>query len=367
MDPVHSTSKGQSTTCMFVFTHPKCSPTAGALLQCVTEPLIRVEWCDFTALLCRSVSSSRSASQPLHADMRSVRAPSTRDDADKADEADETSSFRSMSSTTSTNYAAPRARQTVRPLYTIPDEATADDDDEAETSSTAQSGEEEAADDLPVSAAAQALHQEADALVSISHHTSDTAESLSESGLEAEAGTGVDEEKRLASSYSKSMGSLGSLSGGLSPVSEAQSSGQEDDETLLEDSIASASGAQGSAAQSRQGSNLNAKLPHGKKPTDLQSSKADAEGNNEAAKPPPSLLANRLSSQASIDPDSLHTPRAMSPPSTPGAPVLPKIDAGPVAAPAELQVLQPAAASGELSTDNLESDANTMFAGLDMM
>lgn len=316
--------------------------------------------------MCRSVSSSRSASQPLHADMRSVRAPSTRDDADKADEADETSSFRSMSSTTS----KVRVRQTVRPLYTIPDEATADDDDEAETSSTAQSEEEEAADGLLVSAAAQALHQEADALVSMSHHTSDTAESLSESGMEAEARTGVDGEKRLKPSSSKSMGSLGSLSGGLSPVSEAQSSGQDqqdDDANLLADSIAYPSDVHGSAAQPAQQSNLGAKAQHGKMPAELQSSKADVANNSEGANPPSSLLTNRLSSQASIDPDSLHTPRAMSPPSTPGAPVLPKIDAGPVAAPAEVQVLQPSAASGGLSVDTSVDNANTMFAGLSMM
>ena len=300
-----------------------------------------------------------------------MRALSTRDDTDKADEADETSSFRSMSSTTSTSYTVPRARQTVRPLYTIPDEATADDDDgDAETSSAAQS-EEDAADDLPVSAAAQALHQEADALVTNSHHTSDTGESLPESGLEAENSAEGVGERRLNPGSSKSMGSLGSLSGGLSPVSEAQSShedNQEDDAGLLSDELASPSEVhEDSAVQPAQHSLHYGVDQDGKAPAELQSSSPSACSKADGAAWLPSSLTNRLSSQASIDPESLHTPRAMSPPSTPGAPVLPKIDAGPAAATSELQAVQQANAPAMLSSDVSQTADNTMFAGLDMM
>lgn len=291
-----------------------------------------------------------------------MKAFSTRDETDKADEADETGSFRSMSSTTSTNYTMPRVRQTVRPLYTIPDEASPDDDDEdAEPSSTAQS-EENAADDLPVSAAAQALHQEADALVAMSHHTSDNGESLPESGLEAEPSTVGAGHKRRNPSSSKSVGSLESLSGGLTPVSEAQSSGQDEhggDDDLLADSLTSPSHAQAVTAQ--MGQTGQHPLPSesqygGQAPDELQGSTAQT-----------GALTDRLSSQPSIDPAMLHTPRAMSPPRTPGAPVLPKIDAGPTAVPAELVTLQQADDPAPRSSDNAVVTDSTMFAGLDMM
>ena len=66
------------------------------------------------------------------------------------------------------------------------------------------------------------------------------------------------------------------------------------------------------------------------------------------------------------DPDSLHTPRAMGPPATPDAPLVPKIDAGPAEDPSvgvkQLHV------DAEEEEAKLESqEGQTMFAGLDMM
>ena len=81
----------------------------------------------------------------------------------------------------------------------------------------------------------------------------------------------------------------------------------------------------------------------------------------------PSAQPGTSDSQAIIaEPESLHTPRAMSPPSTPGAPLVPKIDAGPAAdPPAELAQLRQSTSDVEPPQAVVADD--TMFAGLDMM
>ena len=271
-----------------------------------------------------------------------------------------------MSSTTSTTYTAQRVRQTGRPLYTIPDEAAGDDSEEDDadggeghngaSSSTGQS-EDAPTDEVPFSAAAQALHHEADALVTISHHASDTAESFPEMGMDKEA----------VPSSSKSMGSLGSLSGGLSPVSEARSAGHvasqeaslDDDEEEQKGSVLGHRTASTSEAPAASQSGGHAAFEH-QPATRLHSSLPLAEPGSQIE---PAELRQDMSRQTSLDSDSLHTPRAMSPPSTPNAPVLPKIDAGPATLPPALQeVHQPSD-----TPDNSATNGNTMFAGLDMM
>ena len=302
----------------------------------------------------RSVSSSRS--QPVHADTRSIRTMSTiLDDGNQPDEADDASSLRSMSSTTSTNYGAPRPRPTVKPLYPIPDEAAASEDgDEGGTSSQSET---EAAQDLPASAAAQALHQEADELMVSSQHASSSADSLPDVSLDPE----TDPKRRGLGSNESSSGNSG-----LSPVSEGESSGQAtntrgyDEEGLP-------------MGQLQTTITLNNHLPalltheilNDKDKEDMQPSVSHAAATQ--ALQTASAQPGTLNSQAIIaEPESLHTPRAMSPPSTPGAPLVPKIDAGPAAdPPAELAQLRQSTSDVEQPQADVVDD--TMFAGLDMM
>ncbi|KAL0047708.1 hypothetical protein WJX82_009972 [Trebouxia sp. C0006] len=306
------------------------------------------------AISFRSVSSSRS--QPVHADTRSIRTMSTiLDDGNQPDEADDASSLRSMSSTTSTNYGAPRPRPTVKPLYPIPDEAAASEDgDEGDTSSQSET---EAAQDLPASAAAQALHQEADELMVSSQHASSSADSLPDVSLDPE----TDPKSRGLGSNESSSGNSG-----LSPVSEGESSGQAtntrgyDEEGLP-------------MGQLQTTITLNNHLPalltheilNDKDKEDMQPSVSHAAATQ--ALQTASAQPGTLNSQAIIaEPESLHTPRAMSPPSTPGAPLVPKIDAGPAAdPPAELAQLRQSTSDVEQPQADVVDD--TMFAGLDMM
>ena len=290
----------------------------------------------------------------MNADTRSIRTMSTiLDDSNQPDEADETSSLRSMSSTTSTNYGPPRPRPTVRPLYPIPDEAAGSEDgDEGETSSQSET---EAAQDLPASAAAQALHQEADELMVSSQHASSSADSLPDVSIDpAEEG---DHKQR-------GLGSNGSSSGnsGLSPVSEAESSGRATSTGGYDEEGVSLGQLQIPVALQEQ---LPALLTH------------EILNNNDDEDAQPSVLQGTSSqhlSNAAVqpdksaipDPESLHTPRAMSPPSTPGAPLVPKIDAGPaVDPPAELEPVQ--LSSSEAEQEQAASGDDTMFAGLNMM
>lgn len=305
-------------------------------------------------VLPRSVSSSRS--QPVNADTRSIRTMSTiLDDGNPPDEADETSSLRSMSSTTSTNYGAPRPRPTVRPLYPIPDEAAGSEDgDEGETSSQSET---EAAQDLPASAAAQALHQEADELMVSSQHASSSADSLPDVSIDPEG-----DHKQHG------LGSNGSSSGnsGLSPVSEAESSGRATSTGGYDEEGVSLGQLQIPVALQEQ---LPALLTHeilnDNDDEDAQPSVPQVDSSqhlsNAAVQPSKSAISKMIP-----DPESLHTPRAMSPPSTPGAPLVPKIDAGPAAdPPAELEQVQ--ASSSEAEQEQAASGDDTMFAGLDMM
>ncbi len=292
----------------------------------------------------------------MNADTRSIRTMSTiLDDGNHPDEADDTSSLRSMSSTTSTNYGVPRPRPTVRPLYPIPDEAAASEDgDEGETSSQSET---EAAQDLPASAAAQALHQEADELVVSSQHASSSADSLPDVLLDPAS------EMDHKGHGSGSNESFSGNSGGLSPVSEAESSGR-------------TTGTGGFDEESMPLGHLQVPqeplmvlltheaLDDGQKGTYIVSSGSDL-GPDQAVRSLSMQQAMPSTSSIGKDSDSLHTPRAMSPPSTPGAPLLPKIDAGPaVEAPAEVLQLH-------VSTTDAEPEqavgSDTMFAGLDMM
>ena len=293
----------------------------------------------------------------MNADTRSVRTMSTIiDDVDKPDEADETSSFRSMSSTTSTNYGAPKPRPSATPLYTIPDEAAASEDgDEQESSGQSET---EAAQDLPASAAAQALHQEADELILSSQHASSSADSL------ADGSTDPLENKGLAPG--KSLGSNESFSGTseLSPVSEAESPGRttsngEHDERSLE-------GEKNLPSASAIEEDLPALV------TDQALSAADASSSG--------VSASISSAQTGADPlteggtnledvmlnsDSMHTPRAMGPPATPGAPLVPKIDAGPAPDPPVED--ERFLATAEQADQDVSSEEQTLFAGLNMM
>ena len=281
------------------------------------------------------------------------------DDSNQPDEADETSSLRSMSSTTSTNYGPPRPRPTVRPLYPIPDEAAGSEDgDEGETSSQSET---EAAQDLPASAAAQALHQEADELMVSSQHASSSADSLPDVSIDPSIDPEGDPKQH-------GLGSNGSSSGnsGLSPVSEAESSGRATSTGGYDEEGVSLGQLQIPVALQEQ---LPALLTHeilnDNDDEDAQPSVPQGTISqhmlNTAVQPGKSAI-NRMIP----DPESLHTPRAMSPPSTPGAPLVPKIDAGPaVDPPAELEPVQ--LSSSEAEQEQAASGDDTMFAGLNMM
>ena len=280
------------------------------------------------------------------------------DDGNQPDEADDTSSLRSMSSTTSTNYA-PRPRPHGRSLYTIPDEAAASEDgDDPETNSQSET---DAAQDLPASAAAQTLHQEADELMPSSQHASSSADSLPDMSLDP-----VQDVVQNAHRVQKGSSSDGTsaASSRLSPVSEAESSG----------SLSSANGCPGESLPLGQSTE-----PHvlggqqagpstGWKLQQRELDTANAEEHETAMPIASALSASQTASGPSLqkrlpDADSLHTPRAMSPPSTPGAPIVPKIDAGPaVDPPTQLQAATSAPEQVEAATEE-----NTMFAGLNMM
>ncbi len=292
----------------------------------------------------------------MNADTRSIRTMSTiLDDGNQPDEADDASSLRSMSSTTSTNYGGPRPRPTVKPLYPIPDEAAASEDgDEGETSSQSET---EAAQDLPASAAAQALHQEADELMVSSQHASSSADSLPDVSLDPE----TDPKSRGLGSNESSSGNSG-----LSPVSEGESSGKATNTGGYDEEGLSMGQPQATVALH---DHLPALLTHetlnDRDQEDMQPSVSHAAATqalqNSSAQPGTS------DSQANIaEPESLHTPRAMSPPSTPGAPLVPKIDAGPAAdPPAELAQVHQSTSDVEQPHAVVADD--TMFAGLDMM
>ncbi len=274
------------------------------------------------------------------------------DDGNQPDEADDASSLRSMSSTTSTNYGALRPRPTVKPLYPIPDEAAASEDgDETETSSQSET---EAVQDLPASAAAQALHQEADELMVSSQHASSSADSLPDVSLDPE----TDPKSRGLGSNESSSGNSG-----LSPVSEGESSGQAtntggyDEEGLPM--------GQPQTAIDHLPALLTHEILNDKDKEDMQLSVSHAAATQ--ALQISSAQPGTSDSQAIIaEPESLHTPRAMSPPSTPGAPLVPKIDAGPAAdPPAELAQLHQSMSDVEQPQAVVADD--TMFAGLDMM
>lgn len=312
---------------------------------------------------CRSVSSSRSQSQAVNVDTRSVHTMSTIvDDGDKPDEADETGSFRSMSSTTSTNYGAPKPRPSATPLYTIPDEAAASEDGDEEEGSSSHS-ETEAAQEMPASAAAQALHEDSDVVMLARQHASSSADSLGDVSGGPASGSG---NKSQASG--KSLGSNGSFSEAseLCPASEIESSRRttsngEDDEGSHTAGRSTAPGSETSA--------------EGQQPPNSGAHQASSAA---SASTVPSLPANQPQAQYPLShgvmatdnlvvgPDSLHTPRAMGPPATPGAPLVPKIDAGPAEGPpSDTGQLHVAADEAEPILETEEGQ--TMFAGLDMM
>ncbi|KAL0028763.1 hypothetical protein WJX79_005643 [Trebouxia sp. C0005] len=167
---------------------------------------------------------------------------------------------------------------------------------------------------------------------------------------------------------SRGLGSNESSSGnsGLSPVSEGERLGQAtntggyDEEGL-------------SMAQPQTTIALNDHLPalltheilNDKDKEDMQPS----ESHTAATQALQGLSAQPGTSDSQViiaEPESLHTPRAMSAPSTPGAPLVPKIDAGPVAdPPAELAQLHQSMSSMEQPQAIVADD--TMFAGLDMV
>ena len=289
----------------------------------------------------------------MNADTRSIPTMSTiLDDGNQPDEADDTSSLRSMSSTTSTNYA-PKARQNVRSLYTIPDEAATSEGDEDEDGTGSQS-ETQAAQDLPASAAAQTLHQEADELMPSSQHASSSADSLPDMPLDP-----VSDVLQNAQRAHKGLSSDGGSSADsrLSPVSEAESSGQalstsdyEGKELPVEQLALPLSSDQAPGLSVHQQPISADTAGHKPKSPEALTPLAEQAG-----------LSTPLQSKLS-DAESLHTPRAMSPPHTPGAPLVPKIDAGPaVDAPAQLQAVTSAA------PEEAPTEGSTMFAGLDMM
>ena len=299
----------------------------------------------------------------MNADNRSVRTMSAIvDDVDKPDEADETSSFRSMSSTTSTNYGAPKPRPSTTPLYTIPDEVAASEDGEEQQSSS--HSENEAAQDLPASAAAQALHQEADELVSSSQHASSSADSLADASVDP-----TSEVDSKSGGLGKGLGSNASFSGAseLSPVSEAESSKR----TTSIGDYDKGNGTVGHnmppevlAAQEQ----LPSLLIHQalSKGDETSSDKMPVSSNSKPQVAYPLNQGAMGDKTILLDSDSMHTPRAMGPPATPGAPLVPKIDAGPaVDPPAELE--QSHVTATEEVTDLGSQQENAMFAGLDMM
>ena len=312
-------------------------------------------------MCCRSVSSSRSQSQAVNADSRSVRTMSTIiDDVDKPDEADETSSNRSMSSTTSTNYGAPKQRPSTTPLYTIPDEAAASEDGEDQESGS-QSGTE-VAEGLPASAAAQALQQEADELIPSSQHASSSANSLAdESGEPLSDPLSASDNKHHA--MRKSMGSAESLSGvsELSPVSADESSRRVTGSDNYDDEGRVSEGAVPSRSEPSAVQGLSPTLLTQQALSASDIASADVTPSESAANTAYPLTHGIMQSSASLDPDSLHTPRAMGPPATPGAPLVPKIDAGPAADPPQT--------IGEPNITATDTDVNaqqTMFAGLNL-
>lgn len=310
----------------------------------------------------RSVSSSRSQSQAVNADTRSVRTMSTIiDDVDKPDEADETSSFRSMSSTTSTNYGAPKPRPSATPLYTIPDEAVISEDG-SEGESSARS-ETEAAQDLPASAAAQqALHQEADDLIPPSQPASSSANS------DVSVGPASGSENK-GHAQGKSLGSNGSFSEAseLCPVSETESSRRttsngDDDEGSHTVGQHMASGTEADADIQQ----LPESLSH-QAGSDGFAGNAMSVSTANQHRPEYPLSQGAMATNSLVsDPDSMHTPRAMGPPATPDAPLVPKIDAGP-AEDLPVGVKQLHVDAEEQEAESATQEGQTMFAGLDMM
>ena len=300
----------------------------------------------------------------MNADTRSVRTMSTiLDDVDKPDEADETSSFRSMSSTTSTNYGAPKPRPSATPLYTIPDEAAVSEDSSKEDSSS--QSETEAAQDLPASAAAQALHQEADDLMLSRQHASSSANSLADVAVDRASGS---ENKSHAPGKSSGSNRSFSEASELCPASETESSrrttsnGDDDEGTHT------------------LGQNTPPDMEADADTQQLPGSLTDQAGSDASAGIAPSLSVSTakqaeasypLSQGAmaadslSLDPDLMHTPRTMGPPATPDAPLVPKIDAGPAEdAPCDVTQLH-VDANAQANLDTQEGQ--TMFAGLDIM
>ena len=311
---------------------------------------------------CRSVSSSRSQSQAVNVDTRSVPTMSTIvDDVDKPDEADETSSFRSMSSTTSTNYGAPKYRPSATPLYTIPDEAAVSEDGSKDESSS--QSETEAAQDLPASAAVQALHQEADDLMLSRQHASSSASSLADASVDPASGS-----ENKSHAPGKSLGSNQSFSEAseLCPVSETESSrrttsnGDDEGSRTVGQNATPVVVADADTQQLPSSPTHQAGTSAGTTPS-LSISTA----NQHSASYPLSQGAMAADS-VSVDPDSMHTPRAMGPPATPDAPLVPKIDAGPAeSAPSGVSQLHADAKEQEANLDGQEGQ--TMFAGLDIM
>lgn len=302
----------------------------------------------------------------MNVDTRSVHAMSTIvDDGDKPDEADETGSFRSMSSTTSTNYGAPKPRPSATPLFTIPDEAAASDDGDEEEGSSSHS-ETEAAQDMPASAAAQALHEDTDDQMLARQHASSSADSLADVSGGPASGSG---NKGQASR--KSLGSNGSFSEAseLCPASETESSRRttsngEDDEGSHTVGQSTAPGSETSA--------------EGQQPPDSGAHQASIAASASTAPSLPMSMTNQPQAQYPLShgalatdnlvvgADSLHTPRTMGPPATPGAPLVSKIDAGPAEGPPpDIGQLHVAADEAEPTLETEEGQ--TMFVGLDMM
>lgn len=299
----------------------------------------------------------------MNADTRSVRTMSTIiDDVDKPDEADETSSFRSMSSTTSTNYGAPKPRPSATPLYTIPDEAAiSEDGSEGESSSQSET---EAAQDLPASAAAQALHQEADDLIPSSQHASSSANS------DVSVGPASGSENK-SHAQGKSLGSNGSFSEAseLCPVSETESSRRttsngdnEEGSHTVGQHMPSGTGGDADTQQ------LPESLTHQAGSDDFAGTALSVSVSTaNQHKPEYPLSQGAMASNSLVsDHDSLHTPRAMGPPATPDAPLVPKIDAGPAEDP-PVGVKQLHVDAEEEEAKSETQEGQTMFAGLDMM
>lgn len=298
----------------------------------------------------------------MNADTRSVRTMSTIiDDVDKPDEADETSSFRSMSSTTSTNYGAPKPRPSATPLYTIPDEAViSEGGSEGESSSQSET---EAAQDLPASAAAQqALHQEADDLIP----SSQPASSSANSDVSVGPASGSESKSHV---QGKSLGSNGSFSEAseLCPVSETESSRRttsngDDDEGNHTMGQHMPSGIEADADMQQ----LPESLTHQEGSDGVSGTAASVTVSTANQHKPEYPLSHGATNSLVSDPDSLHTPRAMGPPATPDAPLVPKIDAGPAEnPPVGVKQLHVDAEEEEAKLETQEGQ--TMFAGLDIM